>query len=288
MKTYPRWFYSNRAELLVPDLSHRQIKITKGDMWITLFRVRTLEQLKAKLAYFEAENAYVSTSTYRDPQGIGMKYNMQGRKGFKVYQNLILKTDFVVDIDDEWTKIPKPAKGSNESRKEKINPVEECKRIHYCLTPEFNEFIFVVTRRGFHIWIGDFYEKRCKGKGAMYPHEREQFLMEQKRLLADQLIKEGCKFDYYVTVDTRRVVRLIGSLFDDMSTICKGFTNIDDAISCYIQRHQWDDKRPVSGIAGMNRSLWVGRDVAKGVVCETDPELSNTKSLNSPSTHNIY
>jgi len=226
MKIYPKYHYEHMQIELPYDFQHRCIKLLlENGSWLKVWRVRSPDELRQKLIKFHPVAAYISTSTYLDPLHVSLKWKTQRRGEYKVRQNTIMTSDFVPDFDDRYY---------NEALKKYVptDAKEDVQKAHDYLKDEagFRKFKTANTKRGFHLWVLDSYEKRCRGKGPIRSHERELFMLHEKRNLANELLQHGVHFDYKVTVDTRRVVRLWGSLHQDGFTICNAYDNINDAI----------------------------------------------------------
>lgn len=203
-------FYKTAQLEAPPDLKHRQIKLHCGGAWVirpalTDRPIKTIEDLRPILVELEPTAVYVSVSTYLHPELVSAR----GLKtaGYPQLSNCILGSDFVIDIDHSVNLL-----------------LDINKAYNYLVHKGFKEFKFVRTKRGTHIWVLDFYQKRCTMRKK--PVIREYYIEYQRTLLADELQHNEVNFDYKVSTDTRRVVRLWGSLHNDGFTICKAYDTI--------------------------------------------------------------
>ena len=214
MKIYKNPYY-RAAELVVPpDLKHRQIKLKlENGKWVS-FSVCSVEELRKKLVEHLPEAAFISVSCFLNPDHIQKKWsgnitNPDPHTWNDILNNLILTSDFVIDFDEGDTFL------------------ELQKAYHYLKgICGFKDFMIVQTKRGYHLWVTDFYKKRCRK--IANPKDREAHIEAQKRCLANELKKNLVNFDYPISVDCRRIVRLPNSLYDDGSLICRAYKSLDD------------------------------------------------------------
>ena len=209
MKIYPQTFYKT-AQLEAPyNLSHRQIRImqvdptTKKEMFIDLFGCRDIEYLRKKLIYFAPSKAYISASCYLNPEVVSLKLK-QKPKTYRYLPNILLSSDFVMDFDD----------GA-------VNSLLQLLRAYDFLREKgYKEFKAVQTKRGFHLWILDWYAKECQNNVFDKPFAREKFIFSKKCELCAELESQNIEFDKPISIDTRRIFKLWGSLTDDY-VICR-------------------------------------------------------------------
>jgi hypothetical protein len=210
MKIYPVYYYSHNLIDIPPDLGHRVVKLKLADgKWIILHRVNHKKELQQQLIKFAPTDVYVSCSTFLNADRIQGKWAV--KKDFLYVCNILLRSDFVLDFDDGEYSLDALVQAYNHLRK------------------EFDKFKFDITKRGYHLWVLDFFEKRCTEKRE-HPFDRELYIEAQKILLANELINQDVIFDYKVAIDNWRVCRLWNSLYHDGFTICKAFNSMDDLI----------------------------------------------------------
>lgn len=213
MKIYKKPYYESAELLTPPDLKHRQVKLKlESGKWISL-SVCSIDELRKKLVEYLPEAAFISVSCYLNPDNIQKKWagnftNSDPHKWSDILNNLILSSDFVMDFDDVDIEL------------------ELQKAYKYLKEIGFTDFMAIRTKRGAHLWCMDFYKKRCKK--IANPKDREAHIEAQKRCLANELKKNFVIFDYPVSVDCRRVVRLPNSLYNDSSLVCKAYKSLDD------------------------------------------------------------
>jgi hypothetical protein len=201
----PKEFYKT-AEIQTPyDLPHRLVKLKVGENWIKLFGCRE-DQLRKKLVRYAPGKAYISVSCYLTPEFIGKKW-LFSKRGYKYLHNIVLSSDFVMDFDNGVNSL-----------------VQMLKTYKYLKSLGFEEFKAICTKRGFHLWVLDWYVKICRENLPYSPKHREFYIMEKKKELCDKLESQNIEFDRKVSEDTRRIVKLWGSLSDE-SFICKAYDN---------------------------------------------------------------
>jgi DNA primase catalytic subunit len=207
MKTNPQIYYKDALIECPPDITHRHIRLKKGDKWIKLFRVKNLNELRKYLIRFTPDAVYVSVSCYLEPELVSTKWKQKPSK-YKILPNIILSSDFVMDFDD----------GRVKSMNEMLKAYKFLRELGH------DKFKAVITKRGFHLWDLAFYEQECHKNIPHKPFAREIFILSKKKELCAELNSIGIKFDMPISIDTRRIVKLWGSLTDN-NFICKAYDN---------------------------------------------------------------
>lgn len=216
-------FYKTAYLQAPPDLKHRQIKLYCGGGWVTLPTltgklIRTVEDLRPILVELEPTAVYISVSTFLHPELLASR--KLKLSGYPHLSNSIINSDFLVDIDHS------------------PNLLLDINRAYNYLTHNgFKEFKFVRTKRGAHIWVLDFFKKICTQK-IPNPLIREFYIEQQRTILANELKHYEINFDYKVSVDTRRVARLWGSLHNDGFTVCKAYDTLTAFTRDYALHHK--------------------------------------------------
>jgi hypothetical protein len=129
---------------------------------------------------------YVSVSRWLNPTVVGSR-KLQ-KRGYIVADNCFLGMDYVMDFDDRDS--------------ERVLDAYALLR-----TRGFDDFTLVETEHGFHLWVHDFMlliDPRDD------PKEREAVCLDAAKKLTKWLRSKGIKWDYAVSCDTRRVVRVPG------------------------------------------------------------------------------
>jgi hypothetical protein len=186
-----------------------------------------------------------------------MASKILNRAGYPVLENCLLSSDFLADFDKEST------------------PEDTSKAIIYLVNAGFNEFIFELTSRGGHIYVLDFYKKRCVKKIASCK-DRVSYVTAQREKLASELVNAGVVFDYKISADPYRVSRLFGSLHDDKVTICTAYTTFTPFYEVYALRHSTKLRegkmfRPPQ--AKLFTGVACAYPMTKNCIKETEPDL---------------
>lgn len=224
-------YYYQTADISTPyDITHRHFRFkTRENNWIKLFRVKNLEDLRKKLVKYAPDEAYISVSCFLEPELVNNKWDMK-KAGYKYLSNTILTSDFVMDFDHGVNSL-----------------VQMLRAYDYLKKLGFEEFKFIQTKRGFHLWILDWFAKECRKNLPSSPKHREFFLIEKKKALCTKLKSYGIEFDEPISTDTRRIVKLWGSLVDD-TFICKAYGQPEVLVKEYIHSKSYlGAKREVVG-----------------------------------------
>lgn len=213
MKINPLYFYKNALIEAPYNLPHRQIKlltidpITKDEVWIKLFGCHDIECLRKKLVYFAPIKAYISVSCYLDPERAGLMWKQKVGE-YRYLPNILLSSDFVMDFDHGV-----------------ISLLNLLRSYDFLKDKGYKKFKSVETKRGFHLWGLDWYAQECQERvknGLHKPFAREKFILSKKIDLCDELESYGIEFDKPISMDTRRIVKLWGSLSDD-TFVCRAW-----------------------------------------------------------------
>ena len=182
------------------DYNFRQFKIFKKEKDKLICTkvnkiISDFQDLKKILLKEEPAHAYISVCKFLNPHKVKAKPKNFKKAGYKFSQNIFLGADLVIDVDT-----------TNIFNRYKII---DLLRSHLC----FKDIKVYETKHGFHIWVLDFQDYLNAFKQFEHPHERENYNQEKRKEIADYLKKAGCKFDYPVSIDTRRIVRLPYSIY---------------------------------------------------------------------------
>lgn len=174
------------------NINFRQFKFffNEGKMIKYPKQIRTFEQLKKALFKYEPDTVYISSWYALNPHKVAQKQKNFNRAGYVFSQNIILGSEFVIDIDNK--------------DKDNLLLIVAVLKAYF----GYENLKIYETKNGFHIWVLDFDEKVKQEHESSDPKVRE-FWNEKKRLnVLDKLIRDGAKVDFNVCKDTRRIVRL--------------------------------------------------------------------------------
>jgi hypothetical protein len=226
LKLNPSYFYKT-ANIETPnDISHRHFRLLlENGEWMKLFRIKDIEELRKYLIRFSPIKAYISVSCFLEPELVGLKWKTN-QAGYKYLPNIIISTDFVCDFDDGVASLE-----------------QMLKAYKYLKTLGFERFKAVRTYRGFHLHILDFFTKECQKNMPASPIARETYLTSKKKELCTKLESNGIEFDKPISIDTRRVIKLWGSLSDD-TFICKAYSDPMQLAKEFIQSNEYLQHKP--------------------------------------------
>lgn len=200
------YFYKNAEFIFPPYVKQRQFRIMIEDEKRDRFVFKKLSNmgrwgLKMHCIKHKPIRVYHTTSRWLRPDLLGPK-----RPQKDWLEQRFLGQDLVFDID------AKHLTSKNKSLKEFI--------LYVMKNLALRDYALVQTGSGYHLHFYDF----DKHMNRLYdfekmPHRKERLYQAQLRKIVSRMKKEGFLFDYGVTTDTRRFIRVIGSLHENGKTI---------------------------------------------------------------------
>ena len=198
-----RDFYKSNAPDLTPisDLRFRHFRLRlRGGRFLKIQRkITSPKMLSAYLARYCPADVYYSTCTWLNPGLLGRK------TGDDTLANLFIRGDLAFDVDEK----PFTRRNIERARKNTVRLYERLldmgKRVKY---------VAFSGGKGFHIVCED------DGRYEGMPGEREAQALEYRRRLVDELEADGLKFDAKITVDTRRILRVPGTVNNSTGYLC--------------------------------------------------------------------
>jgi DNA primase catalytic subunit len=219
-----RAYYSDSKDLwLPPGSSFRQFRFFlpcspgEGAQRVVKIRDRivNVETLRRWLTKFAPAHVYYSTGRWLDPQNLGPKELGPGSPGYQFAYNVFLSQELYFDID-----VP--------------DDLDEAKRwttkLRESLEREygFRDVLLVYSgNKGFHLHVYDFDLADWVREISPHPAVRESQTQEVKAEMVNHLMDLGLVFDADVTVDTRRILRLPGTVHGKTFNICQIVDDID-------------------------------------------------------------
>lgn len=195
--------------IVLPPFSHQRVFrfFSSGGALTIRKRIKKKAQLLKYLIRLQPKAVYFGVSRWINPTTVRQKPKNLNKMGFKWADNLFLSSDFVMDFDNQPPEMIKKAMG-------------------FVLTEtNFEDFDQVLTKRGGQIRIYDWYQKYIpKNKLHDNPHDNENTAFFYKKKFLLELKKKGIQIDEHVALDTRRIVRLTGSIYnckDGSQLLCK-------------------------------------------------------------------
>lgn len=191
-----RKFYTNNLAIIPPFSHWRQFKfrLWSGEFIVIKDTIKTAKDLQKHLVRHAPSDVYFSTSTFLDPQNVGPKKYNNLRSGYNWANNIFLGSGFYVDVDSE--------------NFEGVKNISKYLKNSFGFAP-----IIIKTGRGFQVHVYDDLSDYFPDlQGIADPKLRENAYHAIKVYITKKLKKLGIKFDEPISIDTRRVCRLAGSL----------------------------------------------------------------------------
>lgn len=161
--------------------------------------IRNETVLQKWLVLLDPLDVYYSVARFLDPQKVGPRTE-------KISENMFLGADLVFDIDREPFSVYK----IEQARKETI------KLFGFLKTKNIQtKYIAFSGAKGFHVVCTDPFEYMQEN-----PLEREHEAKKFRQEITKEMTAQGLKFDTKVTVDTRRILRLPGTLNSKTGLLC--------------------------------------------------------------------
>lgn len=210
-------FYREHSPVLecIPSLSHRQFRLQLPNRGFRKIRrrVRSSAELQRWLVRLAPLDVYYTVGRWLDPVALGPapprdRETMQ----FGTYsRNIFLGADLVFDIDCPPFSRRNIAKAQGITR-ELVSFLRERHR----LSPRYLAFS---GGKGFHAVYDDPF-RSAMGEIAD-PLKREGRAREERKRLADDILAEGIGIDAPITYDTRRVIRVPGTMNAKTGYVCR-------------------------------------------------------------------
>jgi hypothetical protein len=156
--------------------------------------------LRALLSRTTCLDVYYSTSTWLNPHKLGR------RSEEDIYDSLFLKNDIFFDIDFK----PFSAENLEKARQEAIILLAYLRSRRIPV-----KYMAFSGSKGFHISCQD--SKSYAGN----PLQRELATLEARKALVAEVESEGIKIDGKITADTRRIVRVPGTVNSKSGYMCR-------------------------------------------------------------------
>ena len=216
-------FYNdNELDLsVISDLSRRHFRIisSHGKFLKIKDRINNSDQLKKKLINLRPKDVYYSTSTYLNPTTVGPRGK---ERSILTKSGIVMKNDISFDLDRE----PLSIRNLEKARK-------DCKRLIDFMDGKGYSLKYIAFSgsKGFHV----IYEDK-EGVSIADPFEREMEIIKIRKELVNKIKEQGISIDSAITVDTRRIIRLPGTINSKTGYACTLLTRsqIDQSIINWI------------------------------------------------------
>jgi DNA primase catalytic subunit len=184
------------------DLPHRHFRLflNNGRFLKIDERIRDETRLRKWLVRFAPNDVYYSVSCWLNPEVLGSRY------GTPLTSNIILSSDLVFDID----RSPFSIHNLEDAKKDTIRLLGFLRENNYTI-----RYCAFSGSKGFHVVAHDPERYPCAN-----PFDRESLAIKARFRLLDRITSEGIVVDRKVTPDTRRILRLPGTINSKTGYIC--------------------------------------------------------------------
>lgn len=203
-----RSFYRTHPPDLSPisDLTHRHFRILlpRGMFFKIPARIRDGKILQEWLVRYRPSDVYYSTGCWLAPERLGR------REKTPLADNIFLASDIVFDIDRE----PFSYENLESARNDTLRILDFCRDESLPV-----RYIAFSGSKGFHVVCSD-----TVRYPAADPGEREDLAKERRRMILERLTATGITVDRRVTPDTRRIIRVPGTINSKTGYLCTVLT----------------------------------------------------------------
>ncbi|OPX63646.1 MULTISPECIES: hypothetical protein [unclassified Methanoregula] len=199
-----RTFYQHHPPDLsvITDLPHRHFRILlpRGTFLKIRSRIRSEKDLQTWLVRYRPSDVYYSTSCWLVPENIGR------RERTPLSDNILLSSDIVFDID----RSPFSAENLELARQDTLQLLAFCDRHRFSV-----KYIAFSGSKGFHVVCAD--PRRYDDPS---PFVRENMAKEFRREITTRVLANGIAIDTKITADTRRIIRVPGTINSKTGYVC--------------------------------------------------------------------
>jgi hypothetical protein len=203
-----RSFYQQHLADLsaITDLPHRHFRILlpRGTFLKLQGRVRSEEVLQRWLVRYRPSDVYYSTSCWLVPENLGR------RERTPVSDNIFLSSDIVFDID----RSPFSTANLELARQDTLRLLTFCGDRNLAV-----KYIAFSGSKGFHVICAD--PRRYDDPS---PLVREDMAKAARKEIIAQVRAEGIPIDTRITADTRRIIRVPGTINSKTGYVCTVLT----------------------------------------------------------------
>jgi hypothetical protein len=203
-----RLFYQHHLPDLsaITDLSHRHFRILlpHGTFLKLQDRIRSEEILRRWLVRYRPSDVYYSTSCWLVPENLGR------RERTPLSDNIFLSSDIVFDID----RSPFSTENLELAREDTLRLLRFCDDNHLPV-----KYIAFSGSKGFHVICGD-----PRHYDDVNPLVREDMAKAARQVIIARVLSEGIAIDTKITTDTRRIIRVPGTINSKTGYVCTVLT----------------------------------------------------------------
>jgi hypothetical protein len=186
----------------ITDLPHRHFRILlpRGMFLKLQDRIRSEEVLQRWLVRYRPSDVYYSTSCWLVPENLGR------RERTPISDNIFLSSDVVFDID----RTPFSTANLERARQDTLQ------LLTFCDDSNLNvKYIAFSGSKGFHVICAD--SRRYDDPS---PFVREDMAKAARRDIIARVLAEGIAIDTKITADTRRIIRVPGTINSKTGYVC--------------------------------------------------------------------
>ena len=199
-----RSFYQHHLPDLsaITDLPHRHFRILlpRGTFLKLQDRIRSEEVLRKWLVRYRPSDVYYSTSCWLVPENLGR------RERTPLSDNIFLSSDIVFDID----RSPFSIANLDRAREDTLKLLAFCDDNR--LPVKYSAFS---GSKGFHVICAD--PRRYDDPS---PLVREDLAKAARKEIIGRVLAEGITIDTKITADTRRIIRVPGTINSKTGYVC--------------------------------------------------------------------
>lgn len=197
------YYKSNPIDLGVTssvNFRHFRFRLEDGSFYKVKCKIRDLRSLREYLVRKAPFDVYYSTACWLNPHLLGSRVEKD------ILKNLMISCDLAFDIDCGGKIKLEDARQQAIA----INEFLESKRINV----RYSAFS---GSKGFHVVCDDPWHNEISEEN---PRKREIEAIERRKRIVQEAKREGILFDEKVTVDTRRIIRLPGTINSKTGFVC--------------------------------------------------------------------
>jgi hypothetical protein len=203
-----RSFYQHNLPDLAPinGLSNRHFRILlpRGTFFKIPDRITSAATLQTWLIRYRPSDVYYSTSCWLAPETLGR------REGTPLADNLFLSSDIVFDID----RSPFSCQNLEEARRDTLRLLAFCRCEGLPI-----KYIAFSGSKGFHVICSD-----AVRYDAAHPLVREDMAKARRKEILARVLAAGIVVDPKITPDTRRIIRVPGTINSKTGYLCTVLT----------------------------------------------------------------
>lgn len=187
---------------IIPQINfrHFRLRLTDNTFYKVTRKIRTWNNLKKQFLTWLPLDVYYSSACWLNPHKLG------SRTEGKILKNIMINCDLVFDIDVNGEEI----KDIEQARKQALSLK------NFLILKKIDvRYVAFSGSKGFHVVCSD------PWKDTIDDHiEREKNAIEKRKQIVKEAKSDGLFFDEKVTIDTRRIIRLPGTINSKTGLIC--------------------------------------------------------------------